>query len=821
MTEPITIDKLELAGFRAYLKPVTFKLHRRATPLNLAVFSPNGRGKSGLVDSLEYYFSENGTLKRLGQRPSSTQAGLGAVRHVDAEEKNVETSVSIWFRQGIDKFGGPRQFSSPLTDAAKRVLSHAKVPFVIRGYELRQFIDGAKPIDRYKELVTWFELDPLLAVQENLKALKRQVGKMVTDTTDAKERSRDLASVTGGAVRKWDEPGILNWLNGSVLAALDKSLKLEALSDDDPALQELENRKRTERERAGIEMLENLLATIEMLHEQPVTHSECPAGQIASFEKSVLGFKDAATNEATARSTTSESVFGEVWTNAKKLLGSGAEFDKCPVCDTEFAKSPSGSRSGVYASLNLNLANLEGYRMAEAAKKNAEAELGRTARDLGEALERFPLLAGLAYRHDTVTAYRKALRSWKVGERAPDSKGVTDTLARLHASVSADIGRIGQQQGEHTYASALETIRRLLATKAELERIKRTKYELQTIRDGLGRQAGAFGAAIVEHVRSLVGELQDEVGSLYKYIQGSHVKVPPIRIELAGEGAADPRSAQLLIDFTDSCKDAMPGGFLSDSQIHTLALSLRLAAIRKFNTGTKILALDDIVTSYDADHRKNIAAMLSKYFGDFQIIIVTHDKHFFDLLPDHLAENCWRFAQIKELRPGVGPIFEDHMVRDEEIEVKLKAGEDAVNDIRKAEEEWLYRICLEFETPTTFQRNHKPRLNELAVSLDQFLKGCGLESPKVAGSSRPFLESLQRAKIENLGSHSGDDPYVSPSGGDARTRWEEFKRFRSLFVCQCGHVRFKRPDQLQKPICAKCETQFAFGPGHLANAETY
>ena len=143
---------------------------------------------------------------------------------------------------------------------------------------------------------------------------------MVTDTTDAKERSRDLVSATGGAVREWDEPGILDWLNGSVLGpALDKSLRLEALSDDDPALQELENRKRTERERAGIEMLENLLATIEMLHEQPVTHSEYPAGQIASFEKSVLGFKDAAANEATARSTTSESVFGEVWANAKKI----------------------------------------------------------------------------------------------------------------------------------------------------------------------------------------------------------------------------------------------------------------------------------------------------------------------------------------------------------------------------------------------------------------------------------------------------------------------------------------------------------------------
>ena len=113
MTGPITIEKLELTGFRAYLKPQTFQLRGRSSPFSLAVFAPNGIGKSSLVDSLEYYFSKDGTLKRLGQRSSSTQAGLGAVRHVDAEERNVETSVSIRFRQGIDKFGGPRPFSVP------------------------------------------------------------------------------------------------------------------------------------------------------------------------------------------------------------------------------------------------------------------------------------------------------------------------------------------------------------------------------------------------------------------------------------------------------------------------------------------------------------------------------------------------------------------------------------------------------------------------------------------------------------------------------------------------------------------------------------
>ena len=47
--------------------------------------------------------------------------------------------------------------------------------------------------------------------------------------------------------------------------------------------------------------------------------------------------------------------------------------------------------------------------------------------------------------------------------------------------------------------------------------------------------------------------------------------------------------------------------------MHTLALTalaLRLAAIRMFNSEAPIVVLDDVVTSYDADHRKTIAGAL-------------------------------------------------------------------------------------------------------------------------------------------------------------------------------------------------------------------
>ena len=66
----ITIEKIELQGFRIYLKQQTFNFKHGNNPASLAIFAPNARGKSSLIDAFEYYLSENGTLERLGERAS-------------------------------------------------------------------------------------------------------------------------------------------------------------------------------------------------------------------------------------------------------------------------------------------------------------------------------------------------------------------------------------------------------------------------------------------------------------------------------------------------------------------------------------------------------------------------------------------------------------------------------------------------------------------------------------------------------------------------------------------------------------------------------
>ena len=811
----MTIEKIELQGFRAYLQPQTFKLASGKTPLSMAIFGPNAKGKSSLVDSFEYYFSEDATLKRLGKRAVQTYAGPTAIAHVGAQEEGIESSVHFWFSRQGEKFDAARPFPGPIPGAAKQVISNIKVPFVIRGHELRSFVEETTPGEQYKELANWFGLDPLLRIQQNLRTLRRRVKERAEATSEADERSRDLARETNAEIADWDDQEVCNWLNREILTGLDRSLTFAEFSEQDPAFTMLIARKDAEQEKLGLAQLRKISNMLEDLA-SPLDGTDTePGGKIPAFEQAVSRLSEAVVHEAEERSKASAAVFSQVWTEAKKLFDNGTVVDTCPVCDANLAISPHGSHDGVQTSIAEKLSGLASYRKAEEELRATEKRvdlliepLKHSVRTANDALEE------TVYDCKEIADYSQALIRWNIDEVLPGSQDVVAAFCRVHNSIADHIQQIEDQQGELTYAKALDSVTKLLGIKADLKRIARTKAQLGSLQIELDRQVLEIDKAIVDHIQSLVGKLQGDVATLYGEMQGSGLSLPPIRIELPGQDGVDQQRAQLLIDFSDNRQGVVPSGYLSDSQVHTLALALRLAAIRMFNSEAPIIVLDDVVTSYDADHRKTIAGALGKYFSDFQIVLVTHDEQFFNLLKEQIPQGRWVFKRILEIRDGVGPVLHDHQTSDEVIQAKLDAGENAGAEIRQAEEEWLLRICREFRAKATIrpiERAFQYDRAELADSLASFLNGAKIKLPQMSAASNGILTSLQSGVVENLSSHFSDNPYKSNSVGDDRARWDEFKYFRDLFKCpSCGKRRFKRPVGLSKPVCHSCEMQFAF-----------
>ena len=820
MPTPITIESFEVQGFRAYLKPQSFSLRTGNKPTNLAIFAPNAKGKSSLVDAFEYYFSEDATLERLGQRVGQTQAGPTALEHVKADDDGIAPYVAFKFRQGADIFDDTRYIADGkhTPDSAQRVVSATKVPFVIHGYELRGFVDATAET-RYREMASWFSLDPLLAIQRNLRTLQRQIKANADSQSEINERLRDLRRVTANGVSTWNESAICDWFNIQVLSKLDASLTLEEISNTDSVYLVLVQRKGEEEKRLGVAALKTLIAQVDSLSKPRADSDGEQSGLVVNFERSVSDCDLAVIKESNERDRASQSVFNEVWSKAHSLLGmKDHDFDSCPVCDTEFGSTPHGSRDAVRISINTKLATLTSYQQAESALHTARQQVSQNNQTLGTALE--SLCTGLAdaeYGADArpIISYLAELKLWRSDLPLPNSGDLFQAIVSIRTSLTETRDRLEAQQGENTYAHADNILGQLIQVQNDLTQIYRTKEQLRRLHVELVKQAKIIETAINEHNAGLLSELENDVAGLYKKIQRVPEDEPSlIRFQLAEGNLANQQQVRLVIDYAENRKGVPLTGYLSDSQIHSVALALRLAAIRTFNTGAPIIVLDDVVTSYDADHRKSIASTLAEEFEGFQIVLVTHDEQFFNLLKDHLPGATWAFRRIMRIDPAFGPVFTDHRTPDEVIQRKLDDGEPAGEDIRKAQEEWLLAICRGFGVEVVIRPIDKPyqyQRSELATALAKFLKAIKLVPPKIPGIPNPFLNSLQGGIVENFASHFHDDPYRSVSGGDEKARWEEFRCFRDLFVCSgCGRTRFKRPGGLSNPVCYKCETPFEF-----------
>lgn len=689
---------------------------------------------------------------------------------------------------------------------------------LVRGHALRRFVEEQTAEERYEDIARWLQLGPLVDVQRNLRALRQRTKAAAEDRAALGRADTELKRRTANALVTWDEAAVLAYCNG-ILAPLDEALLLNSLERADPAVNAVRVRAEAEEKRLGLEGLRQVRRTAAVLYEEREdadTGSTFTAGLLPDFAAAVGTQAAAEAAEAAERAAAASAAFDDLWRNAEPLFAEGKpSLGTCPICTTPLAISAAGSVEGVRAHIAACRAELAEYARAKQALDDAKAHVGNLHARLAGGLNLLrPLLVDAhAPLRASLAAYSGVLESWGGGP-VPDAVLLKTSLHELTTALDVSIKEIESKQGANTYAKALRTLEELVELQDERERDVRNLAELETLSMALNAQAAFISGEIRAKVQALLDTLQTPVNDIYRQIQGADAA--SIRLELPSEEDVNQQRLNLVIDFADNRAGVQPGGYLSDSQIHSLALALRLVAIKRFNTAAPIIALDDIVTSYDADHRRAIAALLAKDFVDFQLIITTLDERFFIYLKDQLGHKHWQFTRITRVDPDFGPRFVDHKVTDAMIEARWHRGESAANEMRQAEEEWLLGLCRDFGVDVRIrpvERAHSYERSELAAALSGFLREQALAPPLVPGVNNRFLTSLQQGVVENFGSHFNDAPYGDGSLGDEKVRWDEFKFFRGQFTCpKCGKSRFKRPIGMNKAVCAKegCEAQFKF-----------
>jgi energy-coupling factor transporter ATP-binding protein EcfA2 len=684
---------------------------------SIAVYGDNGTGKSTIADALEWYFT--GEIEFL-----SHEGRQHAVRHVGGADEGV-TSVEVVTTGAL---GGKIDF--PDTRDPESFHSTRQETFLLRGRTLAGFINKTKT-EKWKALVEILGLDAIERLREDLQRARNDLRK------ESKAAEEHLESFKK-ALASGDAPVTAE----SVLANLQQICQM--LTVDPPGSLEqaidpawLTSAAGASAHSSGSLDREAVLADIKAL--------EPPSADVKRLE----GWNALVTSNR-ARSLPRAALVRE----AKRLVESQALDGHCPLCghavkEKDLAKKIERALSDV----------LEASQELDRARDPAAGWL----QDLGAA-------------HDRRSSLRNRGRGVKLDLPAlPDSPlaGLLSSLASLApidikpvAAYLAELRKWDQaaskvaQKSAASPAGARDT--QLLMLAALCEQIKTWRLAEQKAAKALRAYAladrvfEAYQSKQKDDLAELLKRISQRVAQLYASLHPGENLAEAVSIE-----PWTAKGVELAVEFYGS-RQRPPHGVLSESHLNSLAIALFLAMAEEFNQQLGFLVLDDVINSFDVEHRGRLAELLADEFSAWQIIVLTHDQQFFE----HLSRRApsWRRLELTSWSYESGP----RTTRYEPSGILAAAQERLDSDdvhgaaakARRALEELLQEVCEALWAPLPFRRgqaNDKREIGELFKGLRRSLKD----------QSRPLLDSIEPL-LKNLEADVGATLNVEVHGSRRR-----------------------------------------------------
>ena len=264
----------------------------------------------------------------------------------------------------------------------------------------------------------------------------------------------------------------------------------------------------------------------------------------------------------------------------------------------------------------------------------------------------------------------------------------------------------------------------------------------------------------------------------------------------------------ITIQFTFNGKVVSPPQkYFSESHINCYGLSFFLASVKAFNKLNKFIVFDDVISSFDSNHRKRFADLLFEKFSDYQVILLTHETEWFMYVKELAKKKGWLIQQINWNKDKGTHLEETPSDLRELIQYQIENNIEAQlgNSIRKFLEHLLKHICFNLEVKTNFRFNE---INEKRMpdELINELKSIINKKSSELKIKLPVIDRVANSNIlANLLSH--DNPFNAKMG-DLKAFWDDINNLEDLFFCKddscCSLVSTKYYDNVENKIRCSC-----------------
>lgn len=778
------LKSLTLAWFRGAGEALTFDTGKRS----VVVYGPNGSGKSSLVDALEFLLTDGriGHLaheysgKRYERSVPNTHMPVGLHGSVTLTmEDDVTASVEIR-ADGTTRFVG---------DVTAIRADWEFLRSALRQDDVADFIQGSKG-EKYSALLPLLGLQGLESIAENL----RQVNRRVEKEARLKEKVGELKSLDAG------------WRGSFGDDALDRireRVDEVSLRNSGPVILPDGDIARCDAVLTAIKVLTDTL--------EPARRRHVALGTLGGKElaKKISAVREANSAAAKAGGPLLQECLDVLDAASKFGRGlTGASDIACPACGRligaeEFKSHVDRERQSLGKALELH-----------GERKSAVAALARCIDEVQEALGSADLSTWRA--DDAVLVQARKCLSSIDGDTLRENC-TEDSLKDLHESVSPAVGLAKTDSSEAPPgAKSLIADRGLVDAAKVAFRADGLRQELEAIRQllaGLEAAEAAVRRTITENATAIIKELSEDIREIWGLLHPAH--------PIDNVGLYVPNDVEKSIDvglrFHGVPQDS-PRLTLSEGFRNSLGLSIFLAMARR-GTRDCPLVLDDVVISFDREHRGAVAEVLKQKFADRQVILLTHDRDWAQELKHILDASQWEFRRLAEFEsPKVGIQWTDRGLGLEEAKALVTARPDqAVTEARKFMDRALARIAEKLQLRMSFRRGEKNDIrmsHEFLAALIEAGERCFVK--KGANAMEPNAEALNSLRDAdtlllawgNRGAHSEDVAQVEAVKVVAacekaysvfnctlptcrKAVWALHSDDKKLFQCGCGNLQWK------------------------------
>lgn len=318
----------------------------------------------------------------------------------------------------------------------------------------------------------------------------------------------------------------------------------------------------------------------------------------------------------------------------------------------------------------------------------------------------------------------------------------------------------------------------------EIKKLRKEKAAYEKQRNTMEVIYSSFLKKQKETLETFLETFSEKINDIYQFLNPNE-KVENIKL-VTIEKDDELLGITIQFDFFENQEVTPPHKFLSESHLNCLGLAFFLTSVDAFNKRNKFIVLDDVISSFDATHRKRFANLLIERYADYQIIMLTHEKNWFDIVKNVVKGKNWSIQTIRhnEFKGTHLDIAPQTLL--ERIENKLSNGNESGlgNDARIYLEHILKQIAFNLEVKVAYKPNDANE-DRMAFELLTELKGTISKRKSTELQSEKVIDRLLSSLF--IGNKDSHDSSFQTSFGDIKAFWQDVKEFEQLFFCDsCG-----------------------------------